>query len=71
MELQKWSVEDFKEYCHRKVDEFYWVTPSAVVLKSFYISEVEKPDGLTIRMFDFLGSISEKELQVYKQKIIL
>lgn len=62
----KATIEDFKKYVREKVDEQYYITPSMVVLKSFYVMEVQKPKEVTIRLFDWLLSIAEKEMQVYK-----
>ena len=66
---QEWSIEEFKEYCRRKIDENYWITPSMIALKSFCSADVKKPEGVTIRMFELLRSTAEKEIQIYKQKL--
>lgn len=31
------TIEDFKRYVREKVDEQYYITPSMIVLKSFYV----------------------------------
>lgn len=67
--MKKWTLEDFKQYVREKVDEHYYITPSMVVLKSFYVGEVEKPKEVTVRMFDWLLSIAEQEIKTYKSKL--
>jgi hypothetical protein len=37
-----------------------------IVLRSFYVADVEKPEGVTLRSFDFLRGIAEKEMKEYK-----
>jgi len=66
--MEKWTVDDFKKYVRRNVDEYYWVTPSQVVLKSFYVGKVEKPKEVTVKLFTWLRSIAEQEMQIYKSK---
>jgi hypothetical protein len=67
--MKKWTLENFKQYIREKVDEYYYVTPSMVVLKSFYVIEVEKSKEVTVRMFDWLLSIAEQEIKTYKSKL--
>ena len=64
--MEKWTIDDFKKYVKRKVDEYYYTTPSMIVLKSFYVGEVEKPKDITVKMFFWLRSIAEQEMNVYK-----
>ena len=64
--MEQWTVDDFKKYVKRKVNEHYYITPSMVVLKSFYVGEVEKPKNVTVRMFFCLRAIAEQEMNVYK-----
>jgi len=66
MKREKWNIEDFKKYITKCVKEHYWITPSAIVLRSFYVADVEKEPGVTLRMFDYLRGIAEKELKDYK-----
>jgi len=56
------SLDDFKKYVIKKVDECYYITPSMIVLKSFYVGDVEKPDSVTVRTFAWLRSIAEQEI---------
>ena len=44
-------------------------TPSMIVLRSFYVANVEKPDGVTLRMFDFLRAIADDVIKDYKAKL--
>lgn len=67
--MQQWSVQDFINYVHHRVDINYNETPSMVVLRSFYFGEVEKPKTVTVRQFDWLRSIAEHEMKVYKAQL--
>lgn len=67
--MEKWTIDDFKKYVRKKVDEHYCVTPSMVVLKSFYVGEVEKPKEVTVKMFFWLRSIAEQEMKAYKSQV--
>lgn len=67
--MEKWTIDDFKKYVRKKVDEHYYVTPSMVVLKSFYVGEVEKPKEVTVKMFFWLRSIAEQEMKTYKSQV--
>lgn len=64
--MSKWTIEDFKEFVREQVDKLYWITPSQVVLKSFYFGEVEKPQSVTVKLFFWLRSIAEQEIKTYK-----
>jgi hypothetical protein len=66
MVREKWSVEDFKLYVRKRIDKCYWDTASMIVLRSFYVADVEKTEGVTLRLFDFLRGIAEKEIKDYK-----
>lgn len=50
------------------INDYYWVSPSAVTLASFYQADVIKPKDITIRSFEWLRSIADKEIQIYKNK---
>ena len=69
MIVQKWSVEDFKLYVRKRIDKCYHDTASMIVLRSFHISDVQKPEGVTLRMFDFLRGIAEQEIKNYKAEL--
>ena len=69
--MEKWTIDDFKKYVRKKVDEHYYVTPSMVVLKSFYVGEVEKPKEVTVKMFFWLRSIAEQEMKTYKSQVVV
>ncbi len=64
--MEKWTIDDFKEYVRRRIDKDYYDTPSMVVLRSFYLADVEKPKDVTVKLFFWLRAIAEKEIQVYK-----
>lgn len=66
MEKKRWTLEDFKQYARQCIDAYYWDSPSRIVLRSFYIAEVEKPKDVTIRLFTWLRAVAEKEIQTYK-----
>lgn len=61
-----WTIQQFKDYTRRCVLEHYNVTPSAVVLSSFHIAQTEKPEGVTVKLFDYLRSIAEQEIKNQK-----
>lgn len=62
----KVTIDEFKKYVRDSIDKYYWDTPSAIVLRSFYLMDVEKEVGVTLRSFDYLRAISEKESNIYK-----
>jgi hypothetical protein len=64
--IQKWTIEEFKSFVRERVDKYYWTNASVVVLTSFYLADVEKPIEVTIRQFEFLRAIAEKEILTYK-----
>jgi hypothetical protein len=65
-DMQDWTIEDFKTFVKKQVDVLYWITPSAVVLKSFYVGDVIKPKEITVTKFVWLRSIAEKVIKDYK-----
>lgn len=67
--MEKWNIEDLKKFTREKVDKCYHVSPSAIVLMSFYIGEIDKPKEITIRMFDWLRSIVEQDINIYKSHL--
>ena len=69
MIIQKWSVEDFKLYVRKRIDKCYHDSASMIVLRSFHIADVQKPEGVTLRMFDFLRGVAEYEIKVYKAEL--
>lgn len=62
----KATLDQFKEYVRNQVDKQYSISPSMVVLKSFYYMEVEKPSNITTQTFEWLRSIAEQEIKNYK-----
>jgi len=66
---EKWTVDDFKAYVRCRIDKYYWDTPSMIVLRSFYVAKVEKTEGVTLRQFDFLRGIAEREVKTYKSEL--
>ena len=66
--LNNWSVDDFKDYTKKCVTDHHQVSPSAVVLRSFYIAEVEKPKEVTIQQFEYLRSIAAKTIKDFKSQ---
>ncbi len=66
--MEQLTIDDFKKYVRRKIDEHYYITPSMVVSKSFYVGEVEKPKDVTVKMFHWLLSIAEQEIKIYKSQ---
>jgi len=69
MIIEKWSVEDFKLYVRKRIDKCYHDTPSMIVLRSFHIADVQKPEGVTLRSFEFLRGIAEQEIKNYKAEL--
>jgi hypothetical protein len=69
MERQKWTVEDFKKYVRQRIDKYYWDTPSMIVLRSFYVADVQKPEGVTLTEFTMLRGIAVKEIMDYKTQL--
>lgn len=65
----KWSVEDFKLYVRKRIDKCYHDSASMIVLRSFYVADVLKPEGVTLRSFDFLRGVAEQEIKVYKSEL--
>lgn len=65
--MKQWTIEEFKQYVRQRIDKQYYDTPSMIVLRSFYVGEVEKPKDVTVKLFYWLRSIAEKEIQIYKQ----
>ena len=63
--IQK-TVDEYLLFVVNQIKKQYFITPSAVVLKSFYVMEVIKPDKMVVRMFDWLLSITEKCIKDYK-----
>mgnify|MGYP007049691006 CR=1 FL=1 len=68
MKREQWTVEDFKKFVVEMIVDYYWVSPSAVTLASFYQADVIKPKDVTIRTVNWLRSIADKEIQIYKTK---
>jgi len=59
-----WTEDKLKEFTRECVDK-YPHSPSAIVLKSFYLGNDTTKD---IR-FEHQRAIVEREIQIYKQKI--
>ena len=64
-----WTVDEFKAYVIVRIKKCYWDTPSMIVLRSFYVANVQKPAGVTLRMFDFLRGIADDVINDYKAKL--
>lgn len=56
-----WTEEQVKEFTEKCVEEYYQITPSAIVLKSYYV-------GCDWR-FDKMRGFVEQEVQIVKQRI--
>ena len=65
-EREIWSVEDFKAYVRKRIDKQYSDTASMIVLRSFYVANVTKEEGVKLRMFVYLRGIAAQEIKDYK-----
>lgn len=64
-----WTVDEFKAYVIVRIKKCYWDTASMIVLRSFYVANVEKPADVTLKMFDFLRKIADETIKDYKTKL--
>lgn len=64
-----WDVERFRQYVRDSIDKCYVVTSSTIVLRSFYIANVDRPAEVTVRMFEWLRAMAEQESKNYKSKL--